>query len=210
MGVVTISAAFGAGGSEIGPAVGDALGLPFFDRAIPVEVAGQMGVPVSDVEQREERHEGRFWRVLTSMAIVPDPTGACTMGAGGLGDEREFRDQTERVLRRIAADTGGVILGRAAAIVLADLTDALHVRLHGPLEARAADRARRAGIEIGRARTELRQNDQAREGYVRHLYRKDPTEARHYHLTIDTMALPWDVATELIVRAAGERGVAAG
>ena len=39
MGVVTISATYGAGGSEIGPAVAAMLGLPFVDRAIPAGVA---------------------------------------------------------------------------------------------------------------------------------------------------------------------------
>ena len=37
--VVTISGSFGAGGSVIGPAVADRLGIPFVDRVIPIEVA---------------------------------------------------------------------------------------------------------------------------------------------------------------------------
>ena len=45
MGVVTLSASYGAGGSEIGPAVAAALGLPFVDRAVPVEVARKLDVP---------------------------------------------------------------------------------------------------------------------------------------------------------------------
>ena len=35
MGIVTVSAAYGAAGAEIAPAVAEQLGLPFHDRAIP-------------------------------------------------------------------------------------------------------------------------------------------------------------------------------
>ena len=48
MGIVTISASYGAGGPEVGPAVAERLGLDFHDRAIPVRVAGRLGVSTDD------------------------------------------------------------------------------------------------------------------------------------------------------------------
>jgi shikimate kinase len=39
MHVVTLSAGYGAGGSVIGPAVAERLGVPFLDRALPAGVA---------------------------------------------------------------------------------------------------------------------------------------------------------------------------
>ncbi len=48
MGIVTISASYGAGGPEVGPAVAERLGLPFHDRAIPAQVAGRLGVSQDD------------------------------------------------------------------------------------------------------------------------------------------------------------------
>ena len=56
--------------------------------------------------------------------------------------------QTERVLAEIADGAGGVVLGRAGALVLRDRPDALHVRLDGPRGA-AAGGGHRA---LGRAR----------------------------------------------------------
>ena len=68
MGVVTLSAAYGAGGPEIGPAVAERLGLPFHDRVIPVKVAGRLGVPDAvflgrDLGQRDgtEDEKGNTW-----------------------------------------------------------------------------------------------------------------------------------------------------
>src|SRR3712207_8203663 len=53
-------------------------------------------------------------------------------------DENAYRDATEQVIREQAGREGGVFLGRAAALVLADAPRALHVRLYGPRERRGA------------------------------------------------------------------------
>jgi cytidylate kinase len=208
VGVVTISATFGAGGSEIGPAVAEALGLPFVDRAIPAGVARKLGVPLRDAESHDETADTGTWRVLSSMALVPDIAGAGPWAYSAMCDEASFRDKTEQVLGEIAAGSGGVILGRAAAIVLREVPNALHVRLDGPAEARLAlVRARHPERDEEWLRQALRDNDSARTAYVRHFYRVDPAECRHYHLVIDSTALPWPAVTELVVSAARTRGV---
>ena len=72
MGVVTVSASYGAGGSEIGPAVAAALGLPFVDRAVPVGVARKLDVPLDQAERRDETTDRGLWRVISSMAAFAD------------------------------------------------------------------------------------------------------------------------------------------
>ena len=101
MGIVTVSAAYGAAGAEIAPAVAQLLGLPFHDRAIAAQVAGRLGVSVPEAEA----------------------------------------------------------------------------------------------------------NDRTREAYVRHFYRCDPSAARHYHLVIDSTALPVETVVDLVVTAARARGI---
>ena len=54
MGVVTVSAAYGAAGAEVARAVAERLGLPFHDRAIAAQVAGRLGVPVAEAEANDE------------------------------------------------------------------------------------------------------------------------------------------------------------
>jgi cytidylate kinase len=62
----------------------------------------------------------------------------------------------------------------------------------------------RSEAEVRRA---LRSNDAARAAYVRNFYRADPADARHYHLVLDTTAIPWNAAAELIVAAARARDI---
>jgi cytidylate kinase len=110
------------------------------------------------------------------------------------------------VLREIA-EIGGVVLGRAAALVLAGRDDALHVRLDGPVEARVAQAVARSDRSEAEVRRALRSNDAARAAYVRNFYRADPADARHYHLVLDTTAIPWTAAADLVVAAARARGL---
>lgn len=205
-GVVTISAAYGAGGAEVGLAVAARLGSVFHDRAIPAQVAGRLGVPLAEAEANDEHVARGLWRIVASLGTMPDPMGGVVPVTEQL-DERTFHVQTERVVREIADGAGGVILGRAAALVLGDRPDALHVRLDGPPQRRLAAAVRRTGRPEDDVRREMRANDAAREEYVRRWYRADPASPRSYHLVVDSTALPLPTVVDLVVAAARARGV---
>ena len=207
--VVTLSASYGAGGSIIGPRVAERLRLPFLDRAIPVAVAEALAVPMADAVAHDERRKPGLGRALASLAraaAAPDTVfgTAPTATRGALADQPEqaFREETERVLHQIADTDGGVILGRAAAIVLAGEQTALHVRLDGPVERRIARATAFEGVDEAIARKHLAETDRAREAYVKHFYKADPRDPCHYHLVIDSTRLEIDTCVELIVCAA--------
>jgi hypothetical protein len=209
VGIVTISASYGAGGPEVGPAVAERLGLPFHDRAIPAQVAGRLGVSQDDAEANDERVVRGLWRLVASLGAMPDPVGG-VVPVTPQPDERAYRKHTEEVLHEIAGGTGGVVLGRAGAMVLRDRTDALHVRLDGPPEARLRVAVERYGRPEAELRQEMQGNDRTREAYVRHFYRCDPAAAQHYHLVVDGTALPLGTVVDLVVAAARARGIGAG
>ncbi len=193
--LVTISASYGAGGSWIGPQVAEQLGWRFVDRAIPVEVAERLDVPVEHAEVHDEAAAPPFTRLLaripnTSGMVVPEATTDA------------FCRETERLLTD-AADAGEVVvLGRAGAIVLRDRSDALHVRLDGPEEARVFQGMRVENVDEDEARRRQRTSDRARLDYVKHFYRADPRDPRHYHLVLDSTAVALPTCVELIVAAA--------
>ncbi len=206
MGVVTFSAAYGAAGAEVAPAVAERLGLPFHDRAIPAQVAGRLGVSVEEAEANDETVVRGLWRLVASLGTMPDPVGG-VLPTSSLPDARAYRQQTERVLAEICDGAGGVVLGRAGAMVLRDRPDVLHVRLDGPRERRLEAAVARSGRSIDEVRREMEANDRTREAYVRHFYRCDPAAATHYHLVIDSTALPVETVVDLVVIAARARGI---
>jgi cytidylate kinase-like protein len=204
--VVTISASYGAGGAFIGPAVAEKLGVPFLDRAIPVAVANDLRIPLEDALNRDEQVQGWLSRMLTAAA----PASADWMigtapPPGALLPDTHVNACTERAIRAGIHEHGGVILGRAAAIVLRDHPTALHVRLDGHPERRVRQAMNVLGVSEREARDAMARNDNARTAYVRHFYRTDPASPEHYDLMLDSTRIPHDACTEIIVAAAATR-----
>jgi choline kinase len=100
-----------------------------------------------------------------------------------------------------------MILGRAAAVVIGDRDDALHVRLDGPRTARVQAVCDHSGASTADAERTVDENDRAREAYVRNFYKCDARDLKLYHLMIDATALPHDIIADLIVTAAKARGL---
>jgi cytidylate kinase len=193
MALITLSASYGSGGSRVGPELANALGVPFLDRAIPSAVADHLAVAEDEVLTHDESPGGLLARIRSSLALSPEH------------DEDTFRLETERVLREHAADGNAVILGRAAAVVLRGDGRALHVRLDGPVDRRIAQAAALEEIDPQEAERRLKQNDKARQSYVRHYYGLDARDPGLYHLVIDSTAIPLGACVELVVLAARAR-----
>jgi cytidylate kinase len=202
MSLVTLSASYGAGGSKIGPELAAALGVPFVDRAIPVAVAERLAVPLDDALARDESQGGKLDRLLRDFA----PAVQVYAGGGAMiptaFEEHGYREATEQVIREHAARGEGVILGRAAAVVLLDDPRVLRVRLDGPVEARLAQAMAAEGIDRKTAKRRMKETDGARDAYIQHFYRRDSHDPALYHLMIDATAFSIDDCVELIAMAA--------
>jgi cytidylate kinase len=197
--LVTISASYGAGGSQIGPAVAERLGVEFLDRAIPTRVADRLQVPLDDALAHDESLGDAIGRLVSTFALLPELAGAMVQ-AGYLAGE-DYRRETERLIKE-HADGGAVILGRAGAVILRDHPDALHVRLDGPADRRIAQAIEVEGLTPEDAERLRKSGDRAREAYVRHFYGCDAKDPSLYHLVIDSTALSRETVVEIIAAAA--------
>jgi Cytidylate kinase-like family len=198
-----MSAAYGAGGGRIGPAVAERLGVPFLDRAIPVAVAERLEVPVDAAAAHDEQVSVSWVERLISGFLggdvgVPVPLPA---EAGPVTPD-DFRRATEEVLLRQAATGEGVILGRAAVIVLRDDPRTFRVRLDGPPDRRTRLAARLQGIDEESAAETMRRLDQAHAAYVRHFYGARLDDPGLYHLILDSTVIAIEACVELIALAA--------
>jgi cytidylate kinase len=202
MPVVTISASYGAGGSQVGPRLAQRLGVAFLDRAIPTAVAERLAVPLAEAVAHDEAVRSALERMLVRFAPAAQAFSGATPPPEML-DERSYLRVTEQVLRERAAEEGAVILGRAGAVVLRDAPGALHVRLDGPRERRLA--VRLEGIDRQAAEQRMRETDRAREAYVRQFYDVDARRASLYHLVLDSTSFELDRCVELIAVAAAAR-----
>lgn len=204
MAVVTFSTSFGSGGSVVADRVAANLGWELHNRAIPVEVASRLSLPLEAALINDEASESRIGRLLTRFSVQLASDAGNIPSEVFVGEEA-FMRHSEAIIRELASRSNCVIVGRAASIVLRDVADALHVRLDGEKNRRATQAAKALDISIDESRKRLIETDRARSLYVRHFYGCDWADATLYHIVLDSTVLSLDVCVEMILSAALQR-----
>jgi cytidylate kinase len=97
--VVTISASYGAGGSVIGPAVADALGVPFLDRAVPARVASRQATLAGERGGDERGGDERGG----DDGAHNGAAGQQAPGATPTGEQAAVEERTSSLIERIVA-----------------------------------------------------------------------------------------------------------
>ena len=198
--LITVSAAYGAGGSVVAPALAGRFGLPFLQRVTTSEGHLAQPGPCDEQLSADEVKATPAHRLLAHLTQAM-PAGPTQSPPSTHHQDEHLRGYGETGIHRLLAGGGGVILGRGAAVVLGK-DRGFHVRLDGPADRRAVQGAAIEGISEEQARERLCVADKARTAYVRRLYRCDPADASLYHLVFDSTAIPLDTVVELIVTAA--------
>jgi cytidylate kinase len=199
---ITVSATYGAGGSVVGPALARQRGVPFLQRV--TTSAGGLAGPGQIAERLSaaERSVTPVHRVFASLTQAM-PAGPTLSPPSSHRQDDDLRRRVEAEIRAfLTATPAGVILGRAAAVVLGK-DHGFHVRLDGPPARRVVQGAAIEGVSLDEARAHLEAADDARRAYVQRLYRLDPADPSLYHLVIDSTAIPFEAVIELILGAAG-------
>ena len=184
MALIAISSPYGAGGSRIAPALAERLGVPFLDRPAGTE---------------PEHHEGKLLSRLSSIGLAWGTPAGMELEDLVPGEGR--RREIEAELRELQSTGGGVILGRAAAVLLRDDERVLRVLLTGPPERRIEQAMRIEGIDRETAAARLERTDRARLAYHQTLYCVDPRKPGLYHLIVDSTAIPLEACVELLAAA---------
>ena len=203
MTLITISASYGAGGSRVGPALAERLGVPFLGRPPLLDAAESEGEEERACDESGGSRPGRLLSRIASVAVVWGTPAGMTLDE--LLPDQALREQIEQEIHALAATGAGVILGRGAAAVLHDDARALHVLLDGPVEGRVRQAMAIERIDREVAEKRLGRVDRFRRAYIDTLYGVDPHEPGVCHLVLDSTAISFEDCVELIVAAAAAR-----
>ena len=190
--VVTIFEHYGAGATEVGTLVAEALGVPLHTQAFSSE----------DLEQGEDATLERNAVLSTVYAAMGGAYGGFD-GPEVVTTQQQKYDLVMENNRRVwdAADAGGVILGRNGAVVLASRPRTVHVLLTGAVEDRVTRAARAAGIPLEQAARRQVREDEVRAQMSTVLYGWDPRRPDRYDVVFNTSRLPLDAVAQAIVQA---------
>lgn len=186
--VVTLSREAGTGGSALGRALAERMGLPFYDRELLHAIAEGVGVPAYELESIDERACG-----LETSWLERIITRKCELSEA-------YRRNLSVVIMHVACG-GGVIIGRGAGYLLSNCRHALRLRLIGSLEVRVRRFAAAHGLSEAEARRRVEEIDRERAGFVKQLTGHDVAECHGYDLVLNMDDLRQETALEIVLMA---------
>jgi cytidylate kinase len=204
--LITISREFGAGGSRVAALIAEALGWTLVDNEFIDLVAKRAGLSPEEVARREERVPGFVERLARTLAVtsqefaVPQPDAVAVLA------EPELVRLTEAVVREVAAHDHVVLVGRSATTVLARREGAFHVRIVAPRPFRVRMIQERESLDARHAEARVEQVDAQRARYHREYYDRDWTDPALYHMVLNTEALGFAGAAQVVVRQVQQMG----
>jgi cytidylate kinase len=203
MTIWTISAQAGTGGDRIAAELAASAGVPLLDRQTLARFAHDLNpdeLEVEDIEQIEERFEGRLRVLALSTAMTTAAVAAVAL------PEIQFRNRLPELGRAVFSEVARqpcVILSPAAFAALSEHPGAVHVRLHAPLETRIAAYQRDHLVDRGRAAKAISHDDHVKGALVRSLYHVDVDDGRRFGLVLDASRFTPGRLVEILLAAGG-------
>jgi cytidylate kinase len=184
--LITIARQFGAGGSELARALGDALGWPVLDRDIIHAAAAQLHTDAASTEHLDESVQTTLQTVLQGFAhTVPE----VSIEPAYEVDPDELARATHRVLAAAAEKPPLIVVGHGVQCLFANRPGTLHVRVVAPVAVRAGAIASRMNLDDSTARVETEKRDKDRARYLRHHFDCDNSDPILYSVQFNTAQL---------------------
>ncbi len=203
---ITISRQYSAGGSIVALAVAKALDWDVVDDAFIEEVAERTGFAREEIEGLEERVPSFIERFAQSSAASLPENLVVSPNWIDQPDVMRLAQVTRDVVEDLGRRDRVVLVGRAAAAVLARERNAIHVRLVAPIEYRVRQAIERLGVPEKKAQSHLEEIDDNRARYHLELYDRDWNDPIHYHFVLNTGLIGSEGAAQVIVEYARELG----
>lgn len=204
--IITISRQYLAGADKVAKRVADELGWLVVDDAFIEALAERSGFDPEDVKGLEERVPSFMERFAQSSALsIPEfliSAPDATFEPEAIKLAHVTRDLVTELGRRDRV----VLVGRAAAAVLARERDAIHVWLVASIEYRVREAIRRYGMSESEARAAVAARDTSRARYHRELYDRVWADPVNYHFVLNTELLGTEGAAEMILARARALG----
>lgn len=182
--VITIEREYGSGGAEIAAAVAQRLGWKLWDQALTNEIARLMECDCRIVEEREEKRDPLFHRLLMAF-MRGSHEGSLNAPRLKIADAECIREVAEHVVKDAAKQGQSVIVGRGSAYYLQDRSDAFHVFVYGPFEEKVRRLCARGKSEqVARNLAETVDRDRA--AFIKQYFDVEWPDRHWFHLMVNS------------------------
>jgi len=202
--LITISRQMGSGGSYIGRRVADRLGFRYMDRDILKEATEHLGESEEDLSFREEKVSGFLENLLKGFFFGSPEAAYIPPSIRPVYDDDLFRVESA-IIGKVADRHDCVIVGRAGFQVLKARPGLASIFLHAPEDFRIG--RVKEGYNLAtrdEAADLIRRSDEQRRRFLERVAGVDWTDARCYHLCINTGVTGLPSAEDMVVELAEE------
>ena len=188
--LINIGRSFGSGGGFVGHAIGEKLGIPFYDNERICLAAEQSGYSrnILSGEQKSSLFN------ISSFFV----SGRPGFLEGNYATDNVLFEVQSAVIRDIAAKGDAILIGRCADYILRDLP-CLNVFICAPLEYRIQRLVETEGLSEDQAAKLIRRKDRTRETYYNYYTFGAWGKADNYHLCVDSSVLGIDGTADYII-----------
>ncbi len=183
--IITIEREYGSGAAAIAKALAGRLGWTLWDQEITREIATRLKCDVKSVEQREERCDPTYYRLMKIFM-----RGSYEESFTGKGlellDAEHLAQLFERVVNSIASKGRCVIVGRGSPFFLRQRADTFNAFIYAPYEEKIR-RITAQGKSRGEAEHLIESVDHERAAFIKKFYGRVWPQRDLYHLMINSI-----------------------
>lgn len=183
--VITIEREYGSGAGAIAAKLAGRLGWTLWDAEITKEIAGRLKCSTKLVEEREERLDPTFYRLIKAFMRGSYEESFSGHNADLLDAEHLAR-LFETVVKDAAAKGNCVIVGRGSPWYLRGRPDTLHTFIYAPREEKIR-RLTAMGKSRSDAETLIETVDAERGAFVKKFHGKTWPQRDLYHFMLNSM-----------------------
>jgi len=188
--IINIGRSFGSGGGYVGHAIGEKLGIPFYDNDLISKTAEEEGYSKSLFAKAEEKSLFSFSSFFASSRLG-------YMDGGYVSDNVMFKIQSE-VIKSIASKGDAIFIGRCADYILRDLP-CFNVFVCAPDEYRIQRLVSSEGLSPDEAEKLMRRKDRTRQTYYNYYPFGAWGQASNYNLCVDSSVLGIEGTADFII-----------
>jgi cytidylate kinase len=195
---VTLSRQLGSGGDHVGYLVSRELGFRYVDREVVSRAAKTLETTEAWIEEIEERSSGVVERILGAFTLgTPESVSLPLLKPPVY--ERDVFDLECGIIRAIADRCNTVIVGRGGFYALRNRPGVIRIFIHAPREFRVRRIMEVQNISsIDEAREIVDESDRNRARFIRDMTGFLWSDARNFHLAIDTGTIDFETAAGMI------------
>ena len=196
---ITLSRQMGSGGTYIGYLAAKELGFRYLDREILRRAAEEMDVEPKMLEKYDGKTASLLEKIINSFCVgTPEITGTPPFRKPVY--DKDLFAMESKIIKQIADQCSAVIVGRGGFYILKDRPVTMHVFIHAPLDYRVESIMKAQKIDKKAALSLVQNSDRQRTKFIREMEGIDWTDARNFHLSLDSSAIGISACVEMIAK----------